>query len=125
MTCGGDCFILLHMSNSRNKSDGLISKMLKALGNPNRLSIFKRLATCCPPGTACNVQDATTCVGEVGRKLNIAPSTLSHHLKELHHAGLIDMERQGKQVQCSVKPEALRVLSGFFQTLSPEGEESG
>ena len=90
--------------------------MFKALSNEHRLALFKRLMTCCAPGTKCSPEDAVRfCVGELGEGLDIAPSTLSHHLKELNRAGLVEMERRGKQVECWVEPATLRSLSEFFK----------
>ncbi|MES9852637.1 MAG: metalloregulator ArsR/SmtB family transcription factor [Candidatus Thiodiazotropha sp. L084R] len=104
------------MSNYR-KDDGQLSEMFKALGNSHRLLIFKRLSSCCQPGTRCDLEQAISfSVGELGEGLGIAPSTLSHHLKELHRSGLIEMERQGKRVVCWIDPETLNNLSNFFNT---------
>ena len=90
--------------------------MFKALANPHRLALFRRLSTCCPPGTACPAEEAVRhSVGELGEGLEIAPSTLSHHLKELNRAGLVQMERHGKTVQCWVDASVLEELSDFFQ----------
>ena len=101
------------MSN-RTLSDFYASKF-KALSNPHRLVLFQRLMSCCVPGTACNTDEATRiCVGDLGEGLNIVASTLSHHLKELNRAGLIQMERQGKTIQCWVEPVVLQELSSFF-----------
>ncbi|WP_396266326.1 ArsR/SmtB family transcription factor [Halobacillus amylolyticus] len=41
-------------------------------------------------------------VGELGERLNIVPSTVLHHLKELRQAGLIRMDRKGKNIECLV-----------------------
>ena len=91
------------------------AQMFKALANPHRLALFHRLTTCCAPGTACDTEEAIRhSVGELGEGLNIAASTLSHHLKELHRAGLVQMQRRGKQVQCWVEPETLEELAAFF-----------
>ena len=91
------------------------AEMFKALGNPHRLAIFQRLTTCCVPGTVCAVDDAIRfTVGEIGEELEIAPSTVSHHLKELHRAGLIQSRRNGKNIECWIEPELLEQLSGFF-----------
>lgn len=93
--------------------------MFKALGNPHRLALFSQLMSCCTPGTKCNPQQAVRfCVGELGEGLDIAPSTLSHHLKELHRAGLVSTERKGKNIECWVEPEVLKELTGFFQAES-------
>jgi len=92
----------------------------KALSNPHRLALFRRLSTCCPPGTVCSAGDAARqTVGELGENLDVAPSTLSHHLKELHRAGLIRMQRNGKQVECWVDADTLSNLCAFFTVAKP------
>jgi ArsR family transcriptional regulator len=101
------------MSNYESNHDPL-SEMFKALGNAHRLAIFHRLTTCCRPGTSCDLESVRFSVGQLGEGLDIAPSTLSHHLKELHRAGLIRMEREGKQVKCWIDPAVLDRLAGFF-----------
>lgn len=90
------------------------SKIFKALANPNRLGIYMRLVACCEPGTRCST-DADTCVGEVAAGLELAPSTVSHHLKELRQAGLIQMEKQGQKSYCWVRPETLAELRQFLK----------
>jgi len=101
------------MSNNENINQQ--ADMFKALSNPHRLSLFNRLMSCCSPGTKCNPSDAARyCVGELGEGLDIAPSTLSHHLKELHRAGLVSMERRGKHVECWLEPQVLKNLADFF-----------
>lgn len=100
---------------SKYQKDNFFAVQFKALSNPHRLDVFRRLMSCCVPGTACSADDATRyCVGELGEGLDIAPSTVSHHLKELKQAGLIQMERQGKTIRCWVEPDALRELAHFF-----------
>ncbi|MEB8431096.1 metalloregulator ArsR/SmtB family transcription factor [Cocleimonas sp. KMM 6892] len=95
------------------------AEMFKALGNPHRLAIFQRLSTCCVPGTICSVEDAIRfTVGELGEDLEIAPSTVSHHLKELLRAGLIQSRRNGKNIECWIEPQLLDQLSDFFKVNS-------
>lgn len=104
-----------NMSNYRKGDTERFAEMFKALSNPNRLSIFLRLISCCAPGASCNTDaEMCECVGELGRDLSIASSTVSHHIKELKRAGLIKMERRGQSVECSVDPEALSALAVFF-----------
>lgn len=101
------------MSNKR--SNEFRAAQFKALSNPHRLSLFERLMLCCAPGSVCSTDEATSyCVGELGERLSIAPSTVSHHLKELNRAGLIKMKRQGKSIRCWVEPEVLMELALFF-----------
>ena len=90
--------------------------MFKALSNPNRLQIFLQLTRCCTPGTVCsNEEISVRCVGDLGADLNVAASTLSHHIKELNRAGLIQMRRRGQNVECWIEPKILKKLSAFFQ----------
>lgn len=92
------------------------AEMFKALGNPHRLAIFQKLTQCCTPGTVCSV-GGTVCftVGEIGDNLDIAPSTVSHHLKELFRAGLINTQRNGRTIECWIEPSVLEEMSQFFQ----------
>ena len=92
-----------------------LAEMFKALSNPHRLAIFNRLLTCCAPGTVCDADAAARFnVGQLGEGIDIAPSTLSHHLKELNRAGLIHMQRNGKLVECWVEPSTLEQMGSFF-----------
>jgi len=89
--------------------------MFRALSNPNRLKIFLRLASGRDGAMTCCVGDEVcACVGELGRDLGIVASTVSHHLRELHGAGLIRMERRGQSVECRADPEVFALLARFF-----------
>ena len=102
------------MSNCETDINNL-AEIFKALSNPHRLAIFNRLLTCCTPGTVCDADAATRFnVGQLGEGVDIAPSTLSHHLKELNRAGLVHMQRNGKQVECWVEPKTLEHIGAFF-----------
>lgn len=107
------------MSNYRNINLDRYANIFKALSNPHRLQIFNILTGCCEPGTLCSTDEAMSCcVGELDSQLNIASSTLSHHLKELNHAGLIEMQRDGKQVLCSINPSTLAEIIELFSSAS-------
>lgn len=94
-----------------------LAEAFKALSNPNRLKIFQQLLNCCTPGTLCSPEQAVKhCVGDLGTGLEIAASTLSHHIKELSRAGLIKMERRGQHVDCWVDPVTVQTLEQFFQS---------
>jgi len=109
------------MSNYQDKNIGKYAEMFKALSNPNRLKIFLRLISCCAPGTVWSVPENSTsdlegcsCVGDLGQDLGIVSSTLSHHIKELRHAGLIRRKRNGQKIEYAVDPEAVAALKNFF-----------
>ena len=103
------------MSNNQNNKLEKYAEIFKALSNPNRLKMFRNLTTCCRPGTIGIIDsNNTACVGEIGKNLDIAPSTVSHHLKELRRAGLIKTSRRGQNIECWVDPEILDELKLFF-----------
>ncbi len=120
---GASATTVRNISNFRTDEQRFAS-YFKALSNPHRLVLFQRLSSCCAPGTKCSIEAATRSVGDLGEHLNIAKSTLSHHLKELNQAGLIHMERKGKQVMCWVDPNILLKLSGYFSQNLPNAESS-
>ncbi|GJM44435.1 MAG: hypothetical protein DHS20C21_12770 [Gemmatimonadota bacterium] len=92
-----------------------LAEAFRALGNPQRLRLFLKLAACCRTGdVCCDVDSERRCVGEIGDDLGVSASTVSHHLKELRQAGLIHMERQGRNIQCWVEPATMRKLASFF-----------
>jgi ArsR family transcriptional regulator, arsenate/arsenite/antimonite-responsive transcriptional repressor len=104
------------MSKSKTNDVEKYAEVFKALSNPHRLKIFLRLASSGSGGMACCSSDKVCeCVGELGSKLGIAPSTVSHHLKELYRAGLIKMSRNGQRIDCSVDPEIIGSLADFFK----------
>jgi len=92
--------------------------MLKALGHPHRLRIYLRLIECCGAGNCCGTEaEYAACVGELGEDLDIAPSTLSHHVKELRQAGLIRVERNGQRIECAVNTQAIAQLRDLLAQL--------
>jgi ArsR family transcriptional regulator len=62
---------------------------LGALAQETRLALFRLLVTCGPQGLA---------AGAIGERLGVAPSSLSFHLQELVHAGLITQRRLGRNL---------------------------
>jgi ArsR family transcriptional regulator, arsenate/arsenite/antimonite-responsive transcriptional repressor len=82
--------------------------ILKALADPRRYELLERIAKAnCPLGCA----QALTA-------LKIAPATLSHHIKELETAGLIEIERAGKFHNLKLKPGVLEALAETLQALN-------
>jgi ArsR family transcriptional regulator, arsenate/arsenite/antimonite-responsive transcriptional repressor len=103
------------MSKYKTTEPARLAGMFKALGNPHRLHIFQRLLECCTPGTVCALDGVSpNCVGELGTELDIAASTLSHHIKTLAHAGLIHLHRRGQFIDCRIDPDAAALLRGVF-----------
>lgn len=92
------------------------ARMLKALGDPTRLRIFRYLDSCCPPGACDPSQDP--CVGdicEIVKGDRRQTTAMSFHLKELRNAGLVETAKRGKNVCCSVDRPRFDSLIEFLQ----------
>src|SRR5450755_3227815 len=95
--------------------------MFKALGDPTRLHIFEFLRSCCCPVAVEESGDVRPVigptVGEVCCHVTGAEqinSKISHHLKELRLAGLITVERRGKNMICGVNRESVAALAAYL-----------
>ncbi|MCW5943330.1 MAG: helix-turn-helix transcriptional regulator [Fimbriimonadaceae bacterium] len=51
-----------------------------------------------------------------------ANSRVSHHLKEMRIAGLLDVERRGKYLICRIRPEAVAAMAEFLDPSSFDQE---
>ena len=78
---------------------------LSALSQESRLEVFRLLVKAGPDGMA---------AGEVSRKLEIAPNTLSAQLLILSNAGLIRARRDGRSIIYSVDFDAMSGLLLFL-----------
>lgn len=94
-----------------------VARVFKALSNPHRLAIFLKLAGCLGVEKSIDVSDAgiSQCQLEQAKAMGLAPSTVSHHYKELRNAGLIRMERQGKNVRCWIDAKTIRLAKGMLE----------
>lgn len=80
-----------------------MSTKLKALSDPTRLRLFSIISS----GEA-------MCACDLTEPLGVGQPTVSHHLKVLHDAGLVDREQKGKWAFYSPSGAALRELSDFL-----------
>src|SRR5689334_25246963 len=85
-----------------------LSVAFKALGDPVRLQLMSMIASA--PG-------GEICVCELTPAFEVSGSTISHHLKTLREAGLVDAERRASWVYYRPRPALLRQLSTL---LSPD-----
>lgn len=70
--------------------------MFKALGDPVRLRLLSMIAS---------GPDGEVCVCELTPAFDLSQPTISHHLKLLRQAGLVDAERRGTWVYYRLRPE--------------------
>jgi len=81
------------------------ASMLSAMGTTPRLRIVRQLLRSHPRGMV---------VSEIAKELNIAGSTLSHHLEKLKNEGIIKVQREGTFLWYSANTVALEGLLGFL-----------
>lgn len=81
-----------------------IAPLLKAVADPVRLRLMSLVASH-PGGEAC------VCV--LNDAFDLSQPTISHHLKVLHDAGLLDRDKRGVWVYYRVRPEALAGLAAL------------
>ncbi len=77
-----------------------LAPMFKALGDPVRLRMASMIAA-----------KAELCVCEIAPAFELSSGTISHHLRTLREAGLVDCERRGTFVYYWIQPGALDALS--------------
>jgi ArsR family transcriptional regulator len=81
-----------------------LAEVAKALGDPIRLQLVDVLRR----------HAGKVCVCELVPLFDVSQPTLSHHLKRLRAAGIVDSERRGLWAYYYVRPEALRALSAWL-----------
>jgi ArsR family transcriptional regulator len=81
-----------------------LAEVAKALGDPIRLQLIDVLRR----------HAGKVCVCELVALFDVGQPTLSHHLKRLRDAGLVDSERRGLWAYYYVKPESLAPLAGWL-----------
>jgi ArsR family transcriptional regulator, arsenate/arsenite/antimonite-responsive transcriptional repressor len=83
--------------------------ILKALADPRRFELLERIARAqCPLGCS-----------EALTALKISPATLSHHIKELETAGLIEVRREGKFAFLALRSGVLDSLAAGLAAMEP------
>jgi DNA-binding transcriptional ArsR family regulator len=89
---------------------------LAALAQGMRLRIFRALVGAGPQGLTPGALSAT---------LDVPPSTLSFHLKELLHSGLVSQERDGRHLIYRPSIEQMNALLAYLTAHCCQGADSG
>ena len=98
------CPPLSHEPLSAEQAD-LVAPQLKALAEPVRLRLMSLVASH-PGGEAC--------VCDLNEAFDLTQPTISHHLKVLHEAGLLDREKRGVWVYYRARTQALASLGALI-----------
>jgi len=76
----------------KHLSDDQMQAIARAVADPRRFAILQQIAR----------KDACPC-GSLDEQKILSPATISHHLKELADAGLIDVQREGRCASLSLQ----------------------
>ena len=97
------CCAPLAASTLSGAEAGATATLFRALSDPARVRLVNILATA---GEA-------VCACELAAPLALSQPTVSHHLKKLTDAGLLEREQRGKWAYFSIKDEAMARLAGL------------
>ena len=95
------CSPLTSAPLSESAAAGLVP-MLKALADPARLRLLSLVAS---------HEGSEACVCDLNDAFDLSQPTISHHLKVLHEAGLLDREKRGVWVFYRARTEAMADLA--------------
>ena len=95
------CCAPLAATTLSNDAANATAELFRALSDPARVRIVNVLATSAKP----------VCVCELLGPLRLSQPTVSHHLKKLVDAGLLDREERGRWAYYSINSEAMSLLA--------------
>jgi ArsR family transcriptional regulator, arsenate/arsenite/antimonite-responsive transcriptional repressor len=86
------------------------AQLLQALADPMRLAIVRQLAA-----------ERETCACDLTVCIELSQPTVSHHLRVLREAGLVDAERRGTWVYYTLRRDTIERLARLARELTPAG----
>ncbi|MFI2566219.1 metalloregulator ArsR/SmtB family transcription factor [Paenarthrobacter sp. NPDC018779] len=98
------CSPLAREPLSESEAEG-VAALFKALADPVRLRLMSLVAS---------HEGGEACVCDLNDAFELSQPTISHHLKVLHEAGLLDREKRGVWVYYKARTEALQNLAALI-----------
>ena len=95
------CWAPLASSTLSDEEAAATAELFKALGDPARVRILNLIAQ----------SDLPVCACELNEPVGLAQPTVSHHLKKLVDAGLLEREQRGKWAFFSLNRDAVEKLA--------------
>jgi ArsR family transcriptional regulator len=84
---------------------GQVAPLLKALADPVRLRLMSLVAS---------HEGGEACICDLNDAFDLSQPTISHHMKVLHDAGLVDRDKRGVWVYYRVRTQALASLGALI-----------
>ena len=84
--------------------------LLAALAQETRLEVFRALVR----AHSTKIDDGGLAAGDIAALLKVAPATLSFHLKELAHAGLVTSRKDGRSIIYKANLDAMQNLVAYL-----------
>ncbi|MBX2999370.1 MAG: helix-turn-helix transcriptional regulator [Caldilineaceae bacterium] len=81
-----------------------LATVFKAIANPVRLQILDILSR----------QDGQVCVCDIEGYFELSQPTISHHLRVMRQAGLVESEQRGTWIYYFVRPQKMEMLRSFL-----------
>ena len=82
-----------------------VAPLLKALADPVRLRLLSLVAS---------RDEGEACICDLNAAFDLTQPTISHHMRVLHEAGLVDRDKRGVWVYYRVRPQALASLAALI-----------
>lgn len=92
----------------------VFARICKALGDPLRVQLVNLVR---------NADDGEACLCEIADHVNLAQSTLSHHMRVLVDAGVLTRERRGTWSWYQIRPEAFDTIEQLVKVGGPLRDE--